>query len=630
MDYLANQNLRRALPLFTVVAALVIIVTLAIILIGAKVILIPIALAVLLSFTLSPLVNAFERVGLARPVAVAAGLAIAVGILGAVGLATFNQISDLAAEIPNYRASISAKMKSAAETLQPGGPFARATEVIRDIVGELEKPEPGATPQVVVVQTEGGSALARLTGYAEPLLAPLITIAAVLLLSGFMLAERKDLRNRLIKLAGTDDLQRTTEAIDDAGKRVGRMLFAQLLLNAGFGIVIGLGLWLIGLPSPFLWGVLAGVLRYVPYVGAVLGVIPPLIIAFAYDPTWTSFFWTIALFAVIEPIAGHVIEPMLYGRSTGVAPIALVIAAMLWTFLWGPVGLVLSAPLTVCLVVIGRHIPSLSFIDTLLSDRPPLQPHEIFYQRMLAGDPHEATAQAERFLQKRTLSTYYDAIALPAIRRAHIDIVRGNIAEERLQTLVATTAKVVDALDDIDATDRAGDDAEAAAALERIGPDPIERQVLVAEKLRPAWRTQTPIKIFFGSHMLDPAAAAMLAQVLSRHGLATQIHSWNDAACVSETEIDETALVFLSFVEPLSTLHLRAGSIAVRRRKPGVDIIVCIWQQADQSVLADLGKRLRGVPVVSEIADALGLAHERAALTSAPLVEPAARQPAMA
>ena len=266
----------------------------------------------------------------------------------------------------------------------------------------------------------------------SPLLHPLATTGIIVIFVIFILLQREDLRNRLIRLAGSHDLQRTTAALDDAASRLSRLFLIQLLLNGSFGIIIGTGLWLIGVPSAILWGILAAVLRFVPYIGAAIAAAFPLALAVAVDPTWSMLLWTLALFVVVEPIVGHVIEPMVYGHSTGLSPVAVVASATFWTALWGPIGLVLATPLTVCLVVLGRHVESLEFLDVMFGDRPALSPPEIFYQRMLAGDPTEASEKAEEFLKERSLSSYYDEVALKGLQLAQADAERGALDHGRL------------------------------------------------------------------------------------------------------------------------------------------------------------------------------------------------------
>ena len=261
----------------------------------------------------------------------------------------------------------------------------------------------------------------------EPVLGPLETTVIVIIVAIFVLMQRDDLRDRFIRLVGSTDLHRTTTAMDDAGKRLSRYFVSQLGVNACFGLVIGVGLWLIGVPAPALWGVLAGLLRFVPYVGALLAAVAPLALAAAIDPGWRTTIYVALLFVTIEPLTGYVVEPLLYGHSTGLSPMSVIVAAVFWTWMWGPVGLILSTPLTLCLVVLGRHVKSLEFLDVLLGDRPALSEADRFYQRALANDPDEALDQAEKMLADRSLVDYYDSVVLPALKLAAHDEARGTI-----------------------------------------------------------------------------------------------------------------------------------------------------------------------------------------------------------
>ena len=261
-----------------------------------------------------------------------------------------------------------------------------------------------------------------------PIVAPLATTAIVFIVAIFVLLQREDLRDRLIRLFGSSDLHRTTVAMNDAAGRLSRYFLTQLGINATFGLIIGTGLYFIGVPSPLLWAVLAMLLRFVPYIGAPLSALLPITLAAAIAPGWTMVAWTAALYAVVEAVMGQAVEPMLYGRSTGLSPFSVVVAATFWTWLWGPIGLLLSTPLTLCLVVLGRHVERLEFLDVMLGDRPPLTPVESFYQRILAGDPDEARAQAELLLKDHPLSAYYDEVALKGLRLAAADCARGVLA----------------------------------------------------------------------------------------------------------------------------------------------------------------------------------------------------------
>ena len=311
-------------------------------------------------------------------------------------------------------------------------------------------------------------------------------------------------------------------------------------------------------------------------------------------------------------MTGQVIEPMVYGHSSGLSPFAVVVSTIVWGFLWGPVGLVVATPLTICLVVLGRHFPRLEFIEIMLGDEPPLQPHELFYQRMLAGDPAEAVAQARELLKARAVSTYYDEIAMEAVRRAHLDVVNGAVSGERLEVLAKSTDKLIAAVERIKISPPllGRRSLEARAALQRIRPDRTDARLVVEKgQLPPNWRQEHPVAVLHGADPLDSTAAAMLAQVLTKHGLAARVMALEAAAKLGPNERD-FALVCLSFVEPLSTLHLRASGAAVRRGAPQAKVMLCLWQRTSDGSLAAYAEKLRVDAIVTTISDALDAAFD--------------------
>ena len=287
--------------------------------------------------------------------------------------------------------------------------MARLTSILvhkPDNVEVTPKTKPGAAPAAtpsaepqkpipVEVHQPDLTAIELAQRIVTPVVDPLSTTAIVLIVSIFILLQREDLRDRMIRLFGSSDLHRTTIAMNDAARRLSRYLLTQLAVNAAFGVIIATGLAFIGIPSPVMWGVLGALLRFVPYIGAPLSAVMPLALAAAVDPGWSRLLWTASLYLVVEPVMGQMVEPLVYGHSTGLSPFAVVVAATFWTWLWGPIGLILSTPLTLCLVVLGRHVARLEFFDVLLGDRPALTPVESFYQRMLAGDPDEVHDHAE-------------------------------------------------------------------------------------------------------------------------------------------------------------------------------------------------------------------------------------------
>ncbi len=401
----------------------------------ARAVLIPVTLAVLLSFILVPLVGLLRRLPIGRtaPVllAVALALAIALGIGSMVGA----QIAELSRQVPRYASTIERKVE-----MLRGLTLDRANRVLSGIGRQVEREKQGQPPtspenpaeeaateqkpMPVEVHNPNPSPLEMTQRILSPLVAPLSTTALVFVVTVFALLQREDLRDRLIRLTGSGDLHRTTQAMDDAGRRLSRYFITQLAINFGFGVIIAIGLSIIGLPSPMLWGVVSALLRFVPYVGSILSAVFPLALAAAVDPGWVKLIWTAWLYFVLEPIVGQALEPLLYGHSTGLSPFAVIVAAIFWGWLWGPIGLIMSTPLTLVLVVLGRHVKRLEFFDVLLGDRPPLTPVESFYQRMLADNSDEAQSQAELLLKERSLSSYYDEVVLKGLRLAAADAQR--------------------------------------------------------------------------------------------------------------------------------------------------------------------------------------------------------------
>lgn len=355
-------------------------------------------------------------------------------------------------------------------------------------------------------------------------------------------------------------------------------------MNGLFGIAIGLGLWAIGIPSPILWGISAAVLRFVPYIGAVIAAAFPLILAVAVDPDWSTLLWTAALFIVVEPLVGHCIEPLVYGRSTGLSPVAVVVAATFWTALWGPIGLVLATPLTVCLVVLGRHVEKLQFLDVMFGDRPALTPPEIFYQRMLPGDPAEAAEKAEQFLKERSLVSYYDQVALQGLRLAQSDANRGALLAERQSKLRDAVREFVADLDDIDEEDKDENpttDAEAVMAVEASPEegDAERMPVLRGVDFSPGWTGDHPVLCVAGRSALDEAAALMMAHLASVHGIAARSEAADALAPLNifRLQTDGLKAVCLVYMGDEVLSHTRFAVRRLRRKVPTARIVFCCW-----------------------------------------------------
>ncbi len=272
----------------------------------------------------------------------------------------------------------------------------------------------------------------------------------MLLIVVFILLQREDLRDRLIRLFGSSDPQRATSTLTDAASRLSRYFLSQVMINSAYGTLIAIALWLIGMPSPIAWGLLAMLMRFVPYVGAFIAAALPMFVAAAVDPDWSSFFWVLGIFVVGELTMGQVVEPLVFGHGTGVSPMAVIVSTVFWTWLWGPLGLILAMPMTVCLAVLGRHVEGLEFFEVLLGDEPALTPEQRFYHRALAGDAAEVTYEAELALKDESLQTYLDAVVLPALKVAERDASRGTLDEEQTDKVANTVKEMLDNLSEFE------------------------------------------------------------------------------------------------------------------------------------------------------------------------------------
>jgi predicted PurR-regulated permease PerM len=361
----------------------------------ARDVFVPLALALLLSFALGPLVMMLRRWRFGRVPSVIAAVVLASLIIFGIGSVIGSQLAGLAENLPQYRYNMVEKIHSLRGAAVGSGILGSVSKMLDDLKKEISRPAepppapdrlggPSASPNQqkpvpVEIRQPAETPAEVIQEVAGPLLPPLAMTGIVVVFVIFFLLQREDLRDRFIRLAGARDLNRTTRALDDAASRLSRYLLTQCAINACFGVLIGFGLWLIGVQSPLLWGLLAMLLRFVPYVGPVIAASFPAAVAFAVDPGWSTLFWTIGLFLLVEPIMGQVVEPWLYGHSTGLSPVAVVVAAAFWTWLWGPIGLLVSTPLTLCLVVIGRHVERLEFLNIALGNKPALEAEESFY-----------------------------------------------------------------------------------------------------------------------------------------------------------------------------------------------------------------------------------------------------------
>lgn len=558
-----------------------------------RAIFIPIVIAGLLSFVLAPLVLFLRRWHAGRVGGVFAAMVLVLLVLFSVGAVMAGQVSQLVENLPRYEQTISSKIHALQRAARGPGVFGRLSHMYGDLRQQVSKSQtpvqgpaalrstrtaPAGTPAkpvTVQVQSPTEQPLETIRAVGAPLFAPLARTGVVLVFVVFMLLFREDLRDRFVRLAGAQDLGRTSAAMDDAGRRLSRYFLTQTIVNASFGVLIGVGLWLIGVPNPLLWGVLAGLVRFVPYVGAFIAAAGPAALAIAVSPGWSLLFWTLGLFAVIELGLGQMVEPVLYGHHTGLSPVAVIVAATFWTWLWGPIGLLISTPLTVCVMVLGRHIERLEFLHVILGDEPALTPEQSFFQRMLAGDAHEAADQAEKFIKENSLCRYYDEIAVPGLLLARLDVQRGALDSARLKRMKETVEELVDDLADhedlppLESRGASGDSqgAEVATEAEPSRPE---------HELRPEWRGGKPVLCVGARDALDEAAVSMLAQLLQKHGIGVRIEAPAAVNASNVLRLDPATMTMICVASlgNASPVHRRYLIRRLRRRLPLARLLV--------------------------------------------------------
>ena len=583
-------------------------------------VLVPIALAVLLSFVLAPLVGALRRLHLGRVAPVFLSVFLAFAILIGLGAVIGKQVADLANDLPAYQRVISNKVEALRTADLTNELVEKASGVLRGLrlnvapqptrptsptrnepaspaQSEPAPPPAGQTLLPVEIHQPALEPMQILESILSALLPPLTTAAIVVVFVIFILLQQRDLRDRFIGLTGAHDLHRTTNALDDAAERLSRYFSVMTAINAFFGVAVGLGLAFIGVPNPILWGIFAAVLRFLPYIGGFIAAAFPMAIAAAVAPGWSLVFETGVLFFILEGVTAQIIEPHLFGHTTGLSPLAVIVAAAFWTLIWGPTGLLLSTPITACLVVLGRHVEPLNFIEMLLGDRPGLSPEQSFYQRILAADPDEAAFQAERHLKTMTLLDYYENVALPALALAQADVARGVLDPGRQAGVYAAVAHIVaDLADHVDAADPGGGE---------DGPIPaLARQALCV-----AGRTP-----------LDQAACAILVQLLERRDVPArmagpQALAANGAPTFDAAEIGAICIVYLD--------HQRMAGVRysvrrLRKRFPDTPIAVCVWGASELSDLAEISNADATVASLRETIDICVAAARPAAPEPAP------------
>lgn len=534
-------------------------------------ILIPLALALVLSFLVNPLVGLFEKARLGRVPAVLVVLVICLALAAGLGWMVAGQLLDITGHIRDYKANIEETFRSLRQPAS--GALGQARATVRELNKELAT-APAQTPAndgkgtsrparpvPVQVTAPPSNLLEDLRALAGPLAGPAETTGMVIIFTAFMLLKREDLRNRLIRLGGKGQLTVMTQALDDASQRLSRYLLLQFTVNTGFGTLFGLGLFFIGVPHALLWGILAALLRLVPYVGTLIATAFPVAMALAVFPGWNHALLIFGLYLVLELIVANVIEPWLYGAHTGISSLAILVAAVFWSMLWGPVGLILSTPLTVCLVLLGRYVPRLSFLEVLLGDEPALRPEELFYQRLLAMDPDEARNIAEIQLKEKSLESLYETVLIPALRLAEQDRHMDAFGQRTGEFISQSTRELIDDLGGRVVRQEAENKvAESSARSDRRL---VDREIVCVPARDDA----------------DELVGMMFSQVLRQAGFgATYLAIGSVDEMLDRVGKGDYRIALVSALPPFAVGQARSLCKRLRARFPDLMIVIGLWE----------------------------------------------------
>jgi predicted PurR-regulated permease PerM len=541
-------------------------------------ILVPLAFALTLTFLLTPAVTLLERLRIGRVLSVILTVLASMAAAGCIAWVIANQLVDVANQLPSYRQNIHAKIQALHD---PGkGPLGRAAQSVKEIGQELSMPDvpptPPASPQIpkqrnaptvpgppvpVQVVSDGTHGFTDLRALATPFLAPLGLTGIVIIFTIFMLVKREDLRNRLLRLVGLGQINIMTQALDDAAQRVSRYLLMQFSVNAGFGALFGTGLYFIGVPNAALWGVLAALLRIVPYVGTMVAAALPIILSLAVFDGWLPPLLVFALFAGLELIIGNFVEPWLYGAHTGISSLALLVAAVFWTVLWGPAGLILSTPLTVCVVVLGRYFPQLSFLHILLGDEEALDAEAQLYQRLLAMDQLEARTIVDSFLKGRSLIELYDSVVIPTLSLAEQDRHNGTIDTTHEEFLFLSINEMI----------------AEFFEYQPVSDLPLEEDLYRGPS--PTARCSGRILCLPAHDQADEITAAMLAQLLEQKGYVALSfpHGTSPLEMLALADPGKDDVICISALPPYAFAPARMICKQMRSRFPGIKLVAGIW-----------------------------------------------------
>ncbi len=548
--------------------------------------LIPLALASLLGFLLDPAVTRLKRWGLPRMAAAVVVVMLVLGVLGGMGMYLGSQVQQLSADLPTYQSTIRDKLRSLRKNANMPSAWDGVFKTYHTVEKEITTQD-GNAPRVQKVQIERPESqpTTQMLQWLGRIAEPVTTAGIVLLFVILILLDRDDLRDRLLRLMG-GNLHMATDALDEASERIGKYLRMQFIVNVSYGVPLAAGLWMIGVPGAILWGVLGAIMRFVPYVGPMLSAVLPLALAFAVDPGWNMFLMTLGLILLLELISNNVIEPWLYGSSTGLSTLSIIVAATFWTALWGPIGLILSTPLTVCLLVMGRNIPSLKFMEVLLGSEPVLGPQQRLYQRLLADDSDDAVSNALEVVEQNlpakptqedkadAVSSFYDEVAIPALRIATQQHLEAATAEHRLRLASGMDALLEELQEHY-----------PAVAASKQGRQPSRRLRIHSAGAR--WE-------------VDALAAAMVAHAESLYGHEVSCTDW---ALATQTSLGQR-----------SSSGLPSDSDWLRAMQNTDLLVLSIFNSQPQNMARRLVRRIQkrwpGVPVVLALFNAPQLAAD--------------------
>jgi predicted PurR-regulated permease PerM len=538
-------------------------------------VLIPFALALVFTFLLTPLVSRLERYRLGRVPAVLVALALGLVLLAALGSVVTTQVVQITRQLPSYKDNLEKKVESIRGARN--GSLSKASAGVKEIDKDLAAPRQEANEQSTApadrpVPVQVAAAPSSAFQYLETLLGPLVglvrTVGIVTVFTLFMLVKREDLRNRIIRLAGQGRLRVTTRAMDDAAQRLSRYLLMQFWVNSGYGLVFGTGLYFIGVPHAVLWGVLAGLLRFLPYLGAMIGAALPTLFALAVFPGWSHAALALGLFLVMELTTANAIEPWLYGAHTGISSLAILVAAVFWAMLWGPVGLILSTPLCVCLIVLGRYVPQFEFLVVLLGDEPALSPDAHFYQRLLALDEKEASDIAQEYAKEKGLQAFYESVLIPALSLAEQDRHLNMLDEDTENFIYQCTMEVIEELG------KQADPETSQAGSTQGGSSTATSSISSADTGRSNF---TVVSVPAGDEA-DGIMATVVTQLLQRIGYRAQSVPIGTVEGMLQRASELGARVIcVSALEPFALGHAHSLCKRLRGRLSEVKIVLGLW-----------------------------------------------------